>query len=102
MTIIKLSSPRAAENPASGMISSEGIGGKTFSANIKTAMPSDPISSKPVIQSDTIPPLDDFSAWHAPPRYFTYRYGDHCRAFCRTQQRSAYSRSVRHGVGPLE
>jgi hypothetical protein len=34
-----LSSPRAAVNPASGMISSEGIGGKTFSASIRKAMP---------------------------------------------------------------
>ena len=38
-TSTRLSSPRAAVKPASGMISSDGIGGNTFSANISSATP---------------------------------------------------------------
>jgi hypothetical protein len=34
-----LSSPRAATKPANGMISSEGSGGKRFSASISSTMP---------------------------------------------------------------
>src|SRR4051812_12181070 len=36
-------SPRAAANPASGMISSEGIGGKMFSRNIRRMIPPYPL-----------------------------------------------------------
>ena len=45
--------PRAAENPASGMISSEGTGGKTFSANMRSATPMLPVrSTSATIQSN--------------------------------------------------
>src|SRR3954471_4467255 len=36
-------SPRAAANPASGMISSDGIGGKMFSRNIRRTIPPYPL-----------------------------------------------------------
>src|ERR671912_1851516 len=54
-TPVKLSAPLAAEKPARGMMTSEGIGGKTFSSSMSSAMPAYPVFSiRLTIKSNTL------------------------------------------------